>query len=58
MNLMKKECKFVWSKECEEAFQMLKERLNTAPVLTLLDSSKEYQIYSNDSKNGSGYVLM
>ena len=34
-NLMKKESKFEWSDKCEEAFQILKERLILAPVLTL-----------------------
>ncbi|XP_057248907.1 uncharacterized mitochondrial protein AtMg00860-like [Beta vulgaris subsp. vulgaris] len=33
--LMKKESKFLWSEECERAFQELKKCLTTAPVLTL-----------------------
>ncbi|XP_021736446.1 uncharacterized protein LOC110702997 [Chenopodium quinoa] len=39
-NLMKKECKFIWSPECEEAFKTLKEKLTTDPVLALPDESK------------------
>ncbi|XP_021754616.1 uncharacterized protein LOC110719943 [Chenopodium quinoa] len=57
-NLMKKECKFIWSPECEEAFQTLKEKLTTAPVLALPDESKEYEVYSDASKFGLGCVLM
>ena len=43
-NLMKKDKKFEWSKECELAFQTLKERLTTATVLTLPDSTLEYLV--------------
>lgn len=37
---------------------MLKKRLVTAPVLTILDSSKSFVIYSDASKQGLGCVLM
>ena len=57
-SLMKKDCKFVWNEKCEEAFQVLKERLTTAPVLTLPDSNESYDVYSDGSKNGLGCVLM
>ena len=33
MGLLKNQAKFVWSPECEEAFQTLKRLLTTAPVL-------------------------
>lgn len=33
--LMRKESKFLWSEECEKAFQELKKCLTTAPVLNL-----------------------
>ncbi len=57
-NLMKKDKKFEWSKECELAFQTLKERLTTAPVLILPDRTLEYLVYSDASKYGLGCVLM
>ena len=49
-NLLKKTTKFEWSNKCEEAFQELKRRLTTAPVLTLPEEGKEYTIYSDASK--------
>ena len=51
-NLMKKDKKFEWTKECEGAFQTLKERLTTAPISTLPDSTSEYLVYSDASKIG------
>ena len=41
IKLMKKDVKFVWSAECEAAFQQLKHRFISAPILTHLDSEKE-----------------
>ena len=57
-NLMKKDEKFEWTEECEEAFQILKERLTTTSVLTRSDSTSEYLVYNDASKNGLGCVLM
>ena len=33
--LTQKNVRFVWSDACENSFQLLKEKLTTAPVLTL-----------------------
>jgi len=33
--LTQKNVKFIWTQECEHCFQMLKEKLVTAPILTL-----------------------
>jgi hypothetical protein len=56
--LIKKENKFVWSEACENSFQELKKRLTTAPVLTLPDIRKDFEIYCDASKQGLGCVLM
>ncbi|XP_021728480.1 uncharacterized protein LOC110695573 [Chenopodium quinoa] len=57
-SLMKKEHKFLWTPECEEAFKILKEKLTTTPVLALPDESDLYDLYSDTSKLGLGCVLM
>jgi len=57
-NLLKKANKFVWTEKCDKAFQDLRQRLTTAPILTLPMESKEYTIYSDASKNGLGSVLL
>lgn len=44
--------------ECESAFQELKMRLTTTPVLTLPFGTEGYEVYSDASKNGLGCVLM
>ncbi|TYK03209.1 pol protein [Cucumis melo var. makuwa] len=56
--LTRKGAPFVWSKACEECFQNLKQKLVTAPVLTVPDGSSSFVIYSYASKKGLGCVLM
>ncbi|XP_021729209.1 uncharacterized protein LOC110695941 [Chenopodium quinoa] len=53
-SLRKKEHKFSWTPECEEAFKILKERLSTALVLALSDGSDLYEVYSDASWFGLG----
>ena len=56
--LLKKDTKFEWTEDCDTSFQELKERLTTAPVLTLPDIRKEFQVYCDASRLGLGCVLM
>jgi hypothetical protein len=42
--LLKKGNKFVWTPKCEESFQIIKEKLTTAPVLTLPDIHQDFVI--------------
>jgi hypothetical protein len=49
---------FKWSTEAQEAFEMLKTRLTTAPVLALLDFTKESTIECDASGQGLGAILM
>nr|AAN04909.1 Putative polyprotein [Oryza sativa Japonica Group] len=56
--LLKKEEKFVWSPQCEKAFQTLKEKLVSSPVLILPDTRKDFMVYCDASRQGFGCVLM
>ncbi|CAO1940470.1 unnamed protein product [Urochloa humidicola] len=56
--LLKKEVPFKWSDACEEAFQILKTKLTTAPVLAQLDITKSFDVYCDASRIGIGCVLM
>jgi hypothetical protein len=55
---LKNQVKFVWSPECEDAFQTLKKLLTTAPVLAQLDIEKPFDVYCDASGTGIGCVLM
>ena len=56
--LTRKEVKFKWTDRCEESFQTLKEKLTSAPVLTLLEGNEGFEAYSDASRQGLGCVLM
>jgi len=56
--LLKKGVKFIWDDKCEEAFQTLKVRLTTAPVLATPDSTKPFDVYCDAFGMGLGCVLM
>ncbi|TYK22834.1 pol protein [Cucumis melo var. makuwa] len=56
--LTRKGTPFVWSKAYKESFQNLKQKLVTAPILTVPDGLGSFVIYSDASKKGLGCVLM
>ncbi|XP_070049371.1 uncharacterized protein [Nicotiana tomentosiformis] len=56
--LTQKETKFQWIDACEQNFQALKEKLMSAPVLTLPKGTDGYAIYCDASGVGLGCVLM
>src|SRR6187399_1926937 len=56
--LLKKDTKFHWTKECETSFQELKKWLVSSPVLILPDQHKDYEVYCDASRRGLGAVLM
>lgn len=55
--LTKKDRDFNWTPECEEAFQTLKQKFTSYPVLRMPDPTKPFQIEADASKNASGAVL-
>ena len=55
--LLKKVRKFEWTAECQQAFEELKTRFTSEPVLMLPDQTKPFQIKCDTSKYASGVVL-
>ena len=49
---------FVWSEECEDAFNTLTKNLSEPPCLAFFDSSKEVEIQADSCKHGIGAVLL
>jgi hypothetical protein len=56
--LTRKESKFEWGPEQENAFLELKNKLTQAPVLVLPDGVGDLVVFSDASKQGLGCVLM
>nr|GEV07785.1 putative reverse transcriptase domain-containing protein [Tanacetum cinerariifolium] len=56
--LSKKNKKYEWGKEEEEAFQTLKQKLYSAPILALPEGTKDFVVYCEASLKGYGAVLM
>ena len=58
MRLTRKEVKFEWNDLCEKAFQELKRRLTTAPIMIVPERGYRYTMYYDASKDKLGCVLM
>ncbi|GJX38873.1 putative reverse transcriptase domain-containing protein [Tanacetum coccineum] len=53
-----KKVKFEWGDKQETAFQLLKQKLCSAPILALPEGSKDFIVYYDASIKGLGDVLM
>lgn len=56
-DVTKKDTKFEWTKNCENAFDTLKERFGQSPLLLLPDTTKAFVIKSDASKFVTDAVL-
>ncbi|GKG12398.1 putative reverse transcriptase domain-containing protein, partial [Tanacetum coccineum] len=56
--LTQKNVKFDWSEKAEAAFQLLKQKLCSAPILALPEGSENFMVYCDASRKGLGAVLM
>ncbi|GKA11912.1 putative reverse transcriptase domain-containing protein [Tanacetum coccineum] len=56
--LTQKKVKFEWGDKQEAAFQLLKQKLCSAPILALPEGSEDFIVYCDASKKGFGAVLM
>ncbi|GKB72739.1 putative reverse transcriptase domain-containing protein [Tanacetum coccineum] len=58
MKLTQKSVKFDWGEKAEAAFQLLKQKLCSAPILALPEGSENFVVYCDASHKGLGAVLM
>ena len=56
--LTRKGVKFEWNDLCEKAFQELKRRLTSTPILIVSERIQRYIVYCDALKDGLGCVLM
>ncbi|GJV63572.1 retrovirus-related pol polyprotein from transposon 17.6 [Tanacetum coccineum] len=56
--LTQKSVKFDWTKKAEAAFQLLKHKLCSAPIVALPEGSENFMVYYDASHKGLGVVLM
>nr|GEW25264.1 hypothetical protein [Tanacetum cinerariifolium] len=53
-----KSMKFEWTEKAKTAFQVLKQKLCSAPILDLPEGSENFMVYCDASHKGLGAVLM
>nr|GEZ53613.1 putative reverse transcriptase domain-containing protein [Tanacetum cinerariifolium]GEZ80875.1 putative reverse transcriptase domain-containing protein [Tanacetum cinerariifolium] len=53
-----KKAKFDWGDKQEAAFQLLKEKLHSAPILALSEGAENFIVYCDALHKGLGVVLM
>ncbi|KAD4385309.1 hypothetical protein E3N88_25477 [Mikania micrantha] len=56
--LTQKDKKFEWEEKQEKAFQVLKQKLCSAPILSLPEGTDNFVVYCDASHQGLGCVLM
>nr|GEU56278.1 putative reverse transcriptase domain-containing protein [Tanacetum cinerariifolium] len=57
-NFTQKSIKFDWGEKAEAAFQLLKQKLCSVPILSLPEESKNFVVYCDATHKGFGTVLM
>jgi hypothetical protein len=57
-SLQRKGKKFIWTEKCSEAFQILKDKLTSAPILAVPDPAENFVVCTDASLEGIGAVLM
>jgi hypothetical protein len=55
--LLKKDCQFGWTDECQHSFDTLKQKMVTAPILVFPNWSKQFHVHVDASSIALGEVL-
>ena len=55
--LLRKDIPYIWNENCQKAFETLKEKLTTAPILIYPDFTKPFLLHTDASYQGLGAVL-
>jgi hypothetical protein len=56
-NILKKDCQFHWTEECQQSFDKLKQKMVTTPILVFPYWSKEFHVHVDASSIALGFVL-
>lgn len=56
-NLLRKNQKFIWSEDCQKAFEKIKSLLCSQPILEIFDQNLPINIYTDASLEGIGAIL-
>lgn len=56
-NLLRKNVKFEWTKECEDSFKKIKNYLSSKPILAIFDPKLPIYIFTDASKKGVAAIL-
>ena len=54
--LLRKDVKFLWNKDCQSEFQNLIDKLTHTPILQPMDVDQDFHIYTDGSYFGTGYA--
>src|SRR5437867_7951649 len=55
--LLQKDTKYCWTRECQQAFEQLKELMTTTPVLVHANLHKQFILATDASQDSIGYIL-
>src|SRR5699024_1734464 len=55
--LLRKNVAWVWTDECQEAFEKVKTLLTSSPFLKIFDPSRRTKLYTDASRRGIGAIL-
>ena len=56
--LTKKDAKYEWTDECQRAFESIRDKLTSEPVLAVADPNKSYILHTDASDHAMGAILM